>query len=77
MQNDRQTYYHLYCNRCGADWWMNVAFPAYCPFCGDERQKISNKTCHGCKHLHYNDIWGTICYKGGCVGCEDWEADNE
>ena len=31
------TLYHLYCEKCGYDWWCENAFPDKCPNCKCER----------------------------------------
>ena len=86
MQNNNLStpdlYYHLSCDSCNKTWWMDDGFPAYCPFCGNERIKkfTTNgiiKDCTTCEHGKYNDRYETyFCYnnKKDCKEWNSWEV---
>ena len=92
MQNDVQQYYHLSCPKCGNTWWMDEAFPKYCPCCGIYRiqnpkkkklninMQIEKKDCTNCKHGSYNDHFDTyFCNNDIWSDCKEWslwEAKN-
>ena len=36
-QEKTSNLYHLYCDKCGWDWWSEEAFPDKCPNCKCDR----------------------------------------
>ena len=35
-KSDDNTAYHLYCKKCGHDWWSVEPFVKFCPECGEK-----------------------------------------
>lgn len=48
MCEENRQLYHLYCQRCGNIYWIDEAFPNFCPFCGIKQANTS--LCDSCKH---------------------------
>ena len=41
--DDSYVTYHLYCCRCGWDWWSENAFPDKCPHCGKDPWRLEEE----------------------------------
>lgn len=48
--------YHLYCERCGHDWWSEDAFPEKCPNCGSEHDEVMKAVARQKDELPFSDF---------------------